>query len=65
MLLSPFPLTFRETQTDTPVHRMAYDYSRGDRDDLCDHQRDVPWERISLNSVLLLLLVNLGEGSGC
>ena len=33
-----------------------------DWDDLCDHLRDVPREHISLNSVLLLLLVNFLSG---
>ena len=31
---------------DAPFHRIAYDYSRADWDDLCDHLRDVPWEDI-------------------
>ena len=31
---------------DTPFHRVAYDYSRADRDGLRDHLRDVPWEDI-------------------
>ena len=33
-------------QRDAPFHRIAYDYSRGDWDGLCDHLRDVPWEDI-------------------
>ena len=37
-------------------HRIAYDYSGADWDGLRDHLRDVP-RRISLNSVLLLLLL--------
>ena len=28
------------------IHRVAYDYSRADWDDLRDHLRDVPWEDI-------------------
>ena len=28
----------------TSLHCIAYDYSRVDRDSLCDHLRDVPWE---------------------
>ena len=27
-------------------HRIAYDYSRADWDDLCDNLRDVPWKDI-------------------
>ena len=34
------------SQRDTPLHRIAYDYSRADWDGLCDHLRDVPWEDI-------------------
>ena len=49
------------SQRDAPFHRIAYGYSRADWDSLCDHLRDVPW-RISLNSVLLLLLVNFVSG---
>ena len=33
-------------QRDAPFHRIAYDYSRGDWDGLCDHLRDLPWEDI-------------------
>ena len=50
-----FPINSKQ---DTLFHRVAYDYSRADWDGLCDHLRDVPWGGISLNSVLLLLLVN-------
>ena len=38
-----FPINSKQ---DTPFHREAYDYSRGDWDGLCDHLRDVPWEDI-------------------
>ena len=34
------------SQRNTPVHCIAYDYSRTDWDGLCDHLRDVPWEDI-------------------
>ena len=34
------------SQWDDPFHRIAYDYSLADRDHLCDHLRDVPWEDI-------------------
>ena len=47
-----------DSQRDAPFHRIAYDYSRADWDGLCDHLRDVPW-RISLNSLLLLLVVGI------
>ena len=33
-------------QQDAPFPHIAYDYSRADWDDLCDHLRDVPWEDI-------------------
>ena len=49
-----FPINSKQ---DTPFHRVAYDYSRADWDGLRDHLRDVHG-RISLNSVILLLLVN-------
>ena len=31
---------------DALFHCIAYDYSRGDWDGLCDHLRDLPWEDI-------------------
>ena len=34
------------SQQDSRFHRMAYDYSRADRDGLGEHLRDVPWENI-------------------
>ena len=34
------------SQQDAPFHRIAYDYSCADWDDLRDHLRDVPWEDI-------------------
>ena len=34
------------SQQDAPFHRIAYDYSRVDWDDLRDHLRGVPWEDI-------------------
>ena len=34
------------SQRDAPFHRIAYDYSRADLDDLRDHLRDVRWENI-------------------
>ena len=49
------------SQWDPLFHCMAYDYSCADWDGLCDHLRYVPWE-VSLNSVLLLLLVNFVSG---
>ena len=39
------------SQQDAPFHRIAYDYSRADWDDLHDHLRDVPWEDIFKLSV--------------
>ena len=43
MLLSQFPLTFPSiSQQDVLFHCKAYDYSRADWDDLCEHLRDVP-----------------------
>ena len=53
-----FPTNLKQ---DAPFHRIAYDCSRADWDGLRDHLRDVPWG-ISLNSVLLLLLVNFVSG---
>ena len=31
---------------DSPLHRIAYDYSRADWDGLRDHLRDIQWEDI-------------------
>ena len=42
-------------------HFIVYDYSHADWDSLCYHLRDVHG-RMSLNSVLLLLLVNFVSG---
>ena len=53
-----FPINSKQ---DTPFHRVAYDYSHADWDGLRDHLGDVPWG-ISLNSALLLLLVNFVSG---
>ena len=39
------------SKQDTPLHRVAYDYSRADWDDLRDRLRDVPWEDIFKLSV--------------
>ena len=30
------------TKWDAPFNHIAYDYSRADRDSLCDHLKDVP-----------------------
>ena len=49
------------SQQDASFHRIAYDYSRTDWGSLRDHLRDLNG-RISLNSVLLLLLVNFVSG---
>ena len=38
-----FPINSKQ---DTLFHRMAYDYSSADWDDLHNHLRDVPWEDI-------------------
>ena len=38
-----FPLN---SKRDALFHCTAYDYSRADWDDPCDHLRDVPWEDI-------------------
>ena len=54
-----FPINSKQ---DTLCHCVAYDYSRADWDGLHDHLRDVPWEDIFINSVLLLLLVNFVSG---
>ena len=50
----------RNSKQDTPFHHVAYDYSCADWDGLHDNLRD--HGRISLNSVLLLLLVNFVSG---
>ena len=50
------------SKRDAPFHRITYDYSRNDWGGLRDHLRDVPYGRISLNSMLLLLLVNFVSG---
>ena len=34
------------SKQDAMFHRIAYDYSRADWDDLCDNLRDVPWKDI-------------------
>ena len=34
------------SKQDTPLHCVAYDYSRADCDGLRDHLREVPWEDI-------------------
>ena len=47
------------SQQDAQFHRITYDYSRADWDDLRDYLRDVPWEDIFK---LLLLLGNLVSG---
>ena len=49
------------SQWDAPFHHMAYDYSCADWDGLRDHLRNVS-QGISLNSVLLLLLMNFVSG---
>ena len=49
------------SQRDVPFHRIAYDYSRADWDNLCNHLRDIHG-RITLSSVLLLLLKNFVSG---
>ena len=43
-------------------YRIAYNYSRTDWDGLRDHLREMFYRRISLNSVLLLLLLNILNG---
>ena len=57
-------LTFHQIHK-FPFHRIAYDYSRADWDGRCDNLKDVYLsdhliilEKMSLTSVLLLLLMN-------
>ena len=50
------------SQQEALFHHIAYDYSHADWDGLCDHLRDVPWDDIFLNLVLLMLLVNFVRG---
>ena len=38
-----FPAT---SKPNAPFHRIAYDYSRADRNGLHDRLRDIPWEDI-------------------
>ena len=38
-----FPIN---SKRDVPFHRIAYDYSRADRDSFRDHLRDIPWKDI-------------------
>ena len=54
-----FPVNSKQ---DAPFHCIAYDYSRADWDGLCDYIREMFHERIFLNSVLLLLLLNFTSG---
>ena len=49
------------SKRDSPFHRIAYDYSPADRDSFVII-REMFHGRISLNSVLLLLLVNFVSG---
>ena len=49
------------SQRDATFHCIAYNYSRGDWDGLCDNL-EMFHGRISLNLVLLLLLVNFVSG---
>ena len=58
-LLSQFPMAFLQTQKRaTPFHRVAYDYSCANWDGLTIMFRG----RISLNSVLPLMLMNFKSG---
>ena len=50
------------SKKDALFHRIAYEYSCADWDGLYDHLREMFHGRISLNSVLLLLLVNFVSG---
>ena len=49
-------------KVDALFYCTAYDYSRADWDDLCDHLRNFH-RRLSLNLVLLQLLLNFVNGS--
>ena len=49
------------TQWEALFHCIAYGHFCADWDGLCDYLRDVLW-RISLNSVLLLMLVKFVSG---
>ena len=49
------------SKQDALFHCIAYDYSCANWDHLCDHLGDIH-ETVSLNSVLLLLLVNFVSG---
>ena len=40
------------SQQDPPFHCIAYDYSRVDWDDVCDHLRNLSWEDILKLSAL-------------
>ena len=41
------PIDFpSNSKRDVPFHRIAYDYSRAERDGLRDHLKDVPWANI-------------------
>ena len=53
-----FPLN---SEWDAQFYRIAYDYSHADWDGLRDHLRELHG-RVSLGSVLLLLLVNFVSG---
>ena len=57
IFLSQFPLTFHHTHNRMP-HFIEF---RPDWNGLCDRLREVAWKE-SLNSVLLLLLVNIASG---
>ena len=46
------------SKQDSPLHPIACDYSRADWDSFCNHLSGNGNGRISLNSVLMLLLVN-------
>ena len=46
MVVSVFIDFPSNSKRDAPFHRIAYDYSRADWNDLCDRLRDVPWKDI-------------------